>query len=172
MAFFEVALDVLDGDGGVIYQDSNGEGETSEGHGVDGLAEGAEDDDGGKDGEGDGDGNDDRRPPAPEEEQDHQGGESGGDGALADNSGDRAADEYGLIADRREANFRGQGGEDVRKQLADAANDVEGGGVAVLEDGDEYAAAAIVPDDVGLDLEAVADAGHVAEIDGGVIGLA
>ncbi len=56
VALFEVALDVLDGDGGVVDEDADGESETAEGHDVDGLAEQAEHDDGGEDRERDGDG--------------------------------------------------------------------------------------------------------------------
>ena len=76
VALFEVALDVFDGDGGVVDEDADGEGETAEGHDVDGLAEQAEHDDGGEDGERDGDGDDDRAAPAAEEQQDHQAGEA------------------------------------------------------------------------------------------------
>ena len=60
VAFFEVALDVLDGDGGVVHQDADGEREAAEGHDVDGLADEAEDDDGAEDRERDGDGDDER----------------------------------------------------------------------------------------------------------------
>ena len=58
VAFFEIALDVFDGDGGVVDQDADGEREATEGHDVDGFAHEAEDDDGGEDGERDGDGDD------------------------------------------------------------------------------------------------------------------
>ena len=37
----EVALDVLDGHGGVVHQDAHREGETAQGHDVDGLAAGS-----------------------------------------------------------------------------------------------------------------------------------
>jgi hypothetical protein len=42
LAVFEVAADVLDGDGGVVDQDADGQGEAAEGHDVDGLAERAQ----------------------------------------------------------------------------------------------------------------------------------
>jgi hypothetical protein len=87
VALFEVALDVLDGDGGVVDQDADGEREAAEGHDVDGLAEQAEDDDRGEDGERDGDGDDERGAPAePEEEQDHEAGERGGDDGFANDA--------------------------------------------------------------------------------------
>ena len=37
--FFEIALDVLDGDGGVVHQDADGQRQAAERHDVDGLAE-------------------------------------------------------------------------------------------------------------------------------------
>ena len=39
VSIFEIALDVLDGDGGIVDQDTDGEGQTAQGHDVDGLAQ-------------------------------------------------------------------------------------------------------------------------------------
>src|SRR5262249_35204213 len=66
----EVALDVLDGNGGVVDQDAHGEGEAAQGHDVDGLAQEAQDHHRGEDGERDGHRDDERASPAPQEEQD------------------------------------------------------------------------------------------------------
>ena len=41
LARFEIAVDVLDFDGGVVDQDADGQRQAAEGHDVDGLAEGA-----------------------------------------------------------------------------------------------------------------------------------
>jgi len=46
VAFFEVALDVFDGDGGVVDEYADGESEAAKSHDVDGLVEETEDDDG------------------------------------------------------------------------------------------------------------------------------
>ena len=100
----------LDLDGSVVDQDADGEGETAEGHDVDGLADEAEDDDGGEDGERDGDGDDDGRAPGAEEEQDHQAGEDRrAIDRLADDADDRGSDEDGLIADGGDAQSVWQG---------------------------------------------------------------
>ncbi len=49
LALRQVAFDVLDFDGGVVDQDSDGEGKTAQGHDVDGLAQRAEQEDRNKD---------------------------------------------------------------------------------------------------------------------------
>ena len=100
LAFFEIAVDVLDFNGGVVDQDADGEREAAEGHDVDGLAEGAQKQQRRKNRERDGDGDDERAAPAAEEDQDHDGGEAGGDDAFADDAVDRGADEDRLIAER------------------------------------------------------------------------
>ena len=92
-----VAVGVFDLDGGVVDEDADGEGEAAEGHDVDGLAEGGEDDHRGGDGERDGGADDEGGAPGAEEEQDHEAGERGGDGGFADDLGDGLADEDGLV---------------------------------------------------------------------------
>ena len=42
VAVFEEALDILDGDGGVIHQDADGQGESAQGHSVDRFIQKAE----------------------------------------------------------------------------------------------------------------------------------
>ena len=106
VALFEVALDVFDGDGGVVDEDADGEREAAEGHDVDGLADEAEHDDRGENRERNGDGDDDGGAPAAEEEQDHQAGERGGDDGFADDAVDGAADEDRLIADGLDLELR------------------------------------------------------------------
>ena len=150
VALFEIAFDVLDGDGGVVDQDADGECEATEGHDVDGLADEAENDDGGEDRERDGDGDDEGGAPGAEEEKDHQAGEGGGDDAFANDSVDGGADEDGLVADGRDLELFGDGGGDARQQVFDALDDAEGRGGAGLEDGEENAAMAVLANDVGL----------------------
>ena len=59
-----VAVGVFDFDGGVVDEDADGEREAAEGHDVDGLAEGGEDDERGGDGERDGGADDEGGAPA------------------------------------------------------------------------------------------------------------
>ena len=84
LALLEVAVDVLDRDGGVVDQDADRERQPAERHDVDRLAERAEHDDRGEDRQRDRDRDDQRAAPAAEEQQDHQRGQAGGDERLAD----------------------------------------------------------------------------------------
>ena len=62
-------------DGGVVDQDAHRQREAAERHDVDGLAQRAQDDERAEDRERDGNRDDQRVPPAPEEEQNHRGGQ-------------------------------------------------------------------------------------------------
>src|SRR5207247_749087 len=106
LAHVEVAVDVLDLHGGVVHEDADGEREPTERHDVDGLAEQAEGDDRRQDRERDGDRDDERAPPAPQEEQDHRGGETGGDHRLANHAADRRAHEARLVGKRLNGELR------------------------------------------------------------------
>ena len=171
LALFQIALNVFDGDGGVVDEDADGKREAAEGHGVDGLAKHAEHDDRGEDGKWDGDSNDDGRAPTAEEQQDHERRERGGDDAFADHAFNRGAHKDGLVGQRREPDALRDGGEDLRKQRTHALDHVQRGCRAVLEHADEHAAAAILPHDVGLHAEAIRDAGDVVEIYGCSVNL-
>ena len=101
LALLEMPVDVLDGDGGVVDQDADGERQAAQGHDVERLAERREQRDRAQDGERDRGGDDDGRAPAAEEQQDHQAGQHGGDHAPRGDAGDRALDEQRLVAQRR-----------------------------------------------------------------------
>ena len=134
LAFFEVALDVLDGDGGVVDQDADGERQSAEGHDVDGLVQQAENDHRGEDRQGNGDRDDQGAAPAAEKEQDHQAGKRGGKDGFADHSVDRAADKDGLVGERRDLELGRERLLDPGEDAADAVDHVEGGSVSGLED--------------------------------------
>ena len=104
----QVAFDVLDRHGGVIHENADRERETAERQEIDRLAERAEHGDGRQHGERDGNGDDDRAPPRPEEEQDHQRSQRGGDHALVHHGGDRRADEERLIDELAHRHIRGK----------------------------------------------------------------
>ena len=172
VTLFEVAFDVFDGDGGVVDEDADGESQTAEGHDVDGLAEQAEDDDGGEDRERNRDGDDDRAAPTAEEEQDHQAGEHGGDDGLANDALDRSAHEDGLVADGLDDEFEAGESRATRgSRLANAVDDVEGRGVAGLENGDAARRGGRPGGRCWSGGCAVADGGDVAKIDGGAVDL-
>ncbi len=174
MPLFEVALDVFDGDCGVVDEDADGERQTAEGHDVDGLAKQAEDDDRGQDRQRDGDGDDDGAAPASEEEQDHEAGEHGGDDGFADDAIDGAAHKDRLVADQPECAARAavicaMRGSSLRMPLTTSR-------VEALPDfrtRDEHAALAVLPHDVGLrDVLPSRDGGDILDVDGGAVDLA
>ena len=134
LAFFEIALDVLDVDGGVVDQNADGERQSAEGHDVDGLVQQAEHDHRGEDRQRNGDGDDQGAAPAAEKEQDHQAGERGGEDGFANHSVDRAADKDGLVGERLNLELGRERLLDPGEDAADAVDHVEGGCVSGLED--------------------------------------
>src|SRR5881398_519391 len=165
LAHVEVAVDVLDLHGGVVHEDADGEREPTERHDVDGLAEQAQRDDRRQDRERDRHRDDERAPPAPEKEQDHEGREAGGDHRLTNHAADRRAHEDRLIGQRLNGELRWERLDHAGQERADTGHDVEGGRGAGLQNGDERAAAAIPADHVRLRREAVAHVGDVPEVD-------
>ena len=137
LAFFEIAVDVLDFNGRVVDQDADGQRQAAQGHDVDGFAERAQNQQRRKNRERYGDGDDERAAPAAEEDQDHDGGEAGGDDALAHDAADRGADEERLIGERRHFEGRRQLRFEGFELGANARDDVERRGVAGLDDGEQ-----------------------------------
>ena len=99
LARFQIAVDVLDGHGGVVHQDADGQRHAAQGHDVDGLVQRGEHDQRTENGERNGDRDDDRGAPTAQKDQDHDGGEAGGDDGLADHAIDGAAHEDGLVGE-------------------------------------------------------------------------
>ena len=91
------AMGVLDGDRRIVDQDADRQCQSAERHGIDGIAEEVEDDQRRQDGQRDRDHNDQCRAPGSEEQHDHQRRQAGGDGAFAQQPGDRGFDEHRLI---------------------------------------------------------------------------
>ena len=114
------------------------------------------------------DGDDQRAAPAPQKQQDHDGGKARGDDGFANHAADGGADEQGLIGDRLYFERGRKRGGDLRQQAAHLLDDVERGGVANLQDAEQRAALAIAADDVGLRRKAVAHVRHVVHVDGAV----
>ena len=93
LAVFEASVDVLNGHGGVVDKDADGQRHASQGHDVDGLVQHGEHAERTQNGERNGNRNDDRGAETPQEDQDHDGREAGGDDGLANHAVDGAADE-------------------------------------------------------------------------------
>ena len=93
----QVPVHVLDLHRRVIHQNAHGQREPAKRHHVEGLAQGPERDDGAEHRERNRGRDDERAAPAPQEEQDHERRETGGDDSLVEQPRDRAAHEDRLI---------------------------------------------------------------------------
>ena len=133
LALLEVPVDVLDGDGGVVDQDADGERQAAQGHDVQRLAERRQQRDRAQDGQRNRGGDDHRRAPASEEQQDHQAGQHGGDDRLDGDAADRAFDEQRLVAQDGEAHGIGQRLAQLLDPLLDAVDDRQRRDRAVLQ---------------------------------------
>ena len=69
LALINIAIDVFDFDGGVVHQDTDGQGESAERHDVDRFTERAENNQRREDRKRNGDGNDQRAAPASQEQR-------------------------------------------------------------------------------------------------------
>ena len=165
LAGFEVAVDVLDGDGGVVDKNADGQRKAAQSHDVDGLVQHGEHAERTEDGERNGDRDDDGGAPTAQEDQDHDGSEAGGDDGLADHAVDGAADKDRLIGELPDFQLRGQLALDAFELFVHPVDDVQRGGRAGLHDGHHDGAAAVHAHDVGLRRIAVAHVGHVADVD-------
>ncbi len=165
LAAFQIAVDVLDGHGGIIHQDADGQRKAAQGHDVDGLVQHREHAERTENGERNGDRDDDRGAPTTQEDQDHDGGEAGGNDGLAHHAVDGALDEDRLVGEGFDLQLRRQLALDELQLGANAADDVQRGGRADLHDAHQNGAAAVHPHDVGLRRTAVAHVGHVANVE-------
>ena len=158
-------MDVLDLDGGIVDQDTHGEGQASQRHDVDRVAEAAQHDERRQNGQGNGRGHDHRASPAPQEHQDHQGGQRSRDHRLAHHAVDGRADEDGLIEELADLELGGQGGLHLGQHGFDALHDVQGRGSPALENRQQARPVTALADDVRLDREAVVHLGYVPDVD-------
>ena len=159
--FGEQPVRVLDRDRGVVDQNADGEREPAERHRIDGVAEEIQNDQRGKDREWNRDHDDDGGPPRPEEQQDHQRGQPGGNCAFTQQSHDRGFDEHRLIeqlldlhAGRRRLARDHQG-------LLDRIDHCQRRRVAVLDDAEQHGAPAVGAHDILLHGVAVV---HLADV--------
>ena len=163
LALVEVAVDVLDLDGGVVDQDPHREGQPPQRHDVDGFAQGSQRQQRRENGQGDRDGDDHGAAPASQEDQDHEGRQAGGDDGLAHHSVDGRANEHRLIGQRRDLQVRGELRPENLQLVADPLHDVERGGLAGLDHRQQRRALPVDAHDVGLGRKPVTDVGHVAD---------
>jgi len=108
LPFLQVAIDVLDGDGGIVHQNADRERKPSERHQIDRLSERIEQDDRRNDRQRDGDGDDQCAAPGTEEKQNHQRREASGNDRFNHDATDGGSDENRLVPGRRDRSPLGQ----------------------------------------------------------------
>ena len=164
-------VDVLDGDGAVIDQDTDRERQSAERHDVDGFAEPRQRGQREQNGERNLDEDDDGRAPAAEEQQDHHANERGGERGFADDADHRRLDEDRLIADRVQVKARRQTFLDPRQERLYPVDDAKRRGGTRLENRHQYRARAVDANQIGLRRGTGMHIGDVANIDDGAVDL-
>src|SRR5258708_2589005 len=142
----QVAVDVFNFNRGVVHEDSDRQGQPSEGHEVEGLAERGERDDRAENRKRNGDGDDQRAAPVAEEQKDHGGGKAGRCQSFAHHALDRGTHEQRLVEQGLHLQVVGQGRRNPLQAGFDVADDVESGSAAVAHDGDQRSTLDIVSD--------------------------
>ena len=162
-------MDGFDGDGGFVHEDAHGQGESAQGHEVDGLAAEPEAEHGEEQRERDVDDDDERAAGVAQEDEDHQAGEHGAEQGFEEEVVDGAADDRALVHLVRDLDVRRHGGLEDGEIILHEADDREGGGVGAFGDGDVDRAAAVDQGVTGHGIGAVDDLGDVADEDRGVL---
>ena len=169
LAGLKVAVDVLDFHRCVVDQDADRQRQATQGHDVDGFVKDVEHDERTENGERNGDRDDNRGAEAAEKDQDHDGGEAGGDERLPDHAIDGAADKDRLIGQGVDLELGRKLALDVGEHSLHAGDDVERGRGAGFHDAHEDGALAVHADNVGLRGKAIAYMGDVADVDDGPV---
>ena len=166
-AGLKVAVDVFNGNCGVIHQDADGQSHASQGHDVDGLVQHGEHAERTENGERNGDRDDDRGAKTAQENQNHDGGEAGGDDGLADHTVDGAAHKDRLIGEETDLQLRRHSSLQTHalQLVAHSFDDVQRGGRAGFHHAHHDGAFAVNAHNIGLRRVAVAHVGYVADID-------
>ena len=104
----QIAFDVLDFHGRIVYENADRQRQSSQGHDVDRFSDRAQKNDGDKDRKWNRDRDDDGWPPVAEKNEDHDGGERSGDDPFAQNSVNGSPDEQRLIKQSGDFKLRRQ----------------------------------------------------------------
>ena len=167
-----MTIDILNCDGGVIHQDTDGQRQSSQGHDVEALPQGAQDNDRAENRKRNGDSDNQGIAPVSQEQENHEPGEAGGDQGFAQHTVNGSAYEQRLIKKRSYIHALRQGGSNALEGFLDVFDDIECGGPAVFHHGQQRAAQAVGAHHVGLGRETVAHLRHITDIGGdAVLGL-
>lgn len=142
--FAEATEDIFDIDDGVIDDHADGHGEAAESHGVEGNAEGIEDEHGAEEGEGDGDERDKSEAEIEEKEDEDEGDEGGADEEGMIDIGEGGFDERGwsMEAIKDLDVFSGENGLEIGEGVFEGVGNGESIGTVLADHGDEHAGVA------------------------------
>ena len=165
-AGFTMEGDVFDDDDGVIDDEADGGSESAEGHEVEALADGPEDDKCNSNGYRNDEAGDEGGSPVAQEEDDDDGGEDESDEDGIADAGDAVANEMGLVVEGGDGDAGGQIGAELGDGGGDFVGDGDGVRVGLLEDVEEDGGLAVGGND-GVDgLRGRDDLSDVGEVDG------
>ena len=165
LALLKMPVDVFDGDRRVVDQNADRQCEAAERHDVERLADRGETDDRAQHRQRDRDRDNNGRAPASQEQQDHDAGQRRRQHTFEGDARDRTAHEDRLVAEQIDAQRLRQLILGVDDLLLDAGDDIERRCRACLQHHHQNGPGAVDMDDVGLRRIAVADLGHVADVD-------
>ena len=161
----EEAVGVLEFHRGVVHEDADRQGHAAQRHDVERLAQRPQHDDRHEDRQRDRRGDDERAAPRAEEEQDHQGRQAGGDGALFEHPLTAAWTNTDWSKRNSILSSGGSWAWIGRHGLAEPLDHADGGGALGLQHGHQHGPASVAADDVGLHREPVQRVGHVLDVD-------
>src|SRR5713226_484152 len=159
-----VAVDVLDLNGRVVYQDANRQSEPTECHNVDRFSNRAKRNDGGQDCQRDGGRDDNGASPTAQKNKNHESGQARGNQRFPDDAADCATNKYGSIGQRCYIELRWNRGLDLRQQCLNAVDYVQGCRVARLVEVQQDGALSVDAHDIRLRGEAIAHPGDIFDV--------
>src|SRR6266850_1339347 len=121
-----ISINVLDLDGGIVYQDVDRHGESTERHDVDRFSDRAKHNDGGQDCQRDGGRDDNGASPTAQKGENHESGQARGNQRFPDDTTDRPTNKNRLISQRRYIELRWDRGLNLRQKRLDAGDYVQG----------------------------------------------
>ena len=165
-------MDGFDGHGGLVDEDADSQGESAQGHEVDGLSAGPQPEHGDEQGERDVDDDDESAACIAQEDEDHEAGEHGTEQGFEEEVVNGTADDGALVHLVADLDVSGHGGLEDAEVLLHEADHGKRGGVGTLGDRDVDGAAPVDQSVAGHGIGAVDDLGDVADQDRGVLARA
>src|SRR5712664_1421671 len=118
-------MNVLDGDRRVVHQDADSQRQTPKSHDIDGLSQGAEENDGSQNGKRNRNSDNQRAAPTSKKQENHDSRKAGRDERLSQNAGNGATDEDGLVSEQPNLKVRRKRRLYSWQKVLDCSDDVQ-----------------------------------------------